>query len=115
MDNRELDAQVAEFMGKPFRKPTHGSCCTCQTCGWDYDNCQCGYSEYIEKAWRVVEKMRERGLYITVVSQKDDYLVTVSEYLSQPSSYVHRFGVRADTAPLAICKAALKAVENDHE
>ena len=42
---KELDALVAEIMGRPFRKPTHGSCCTCQTCGYHYDDCQCGYSE----------------------------------------------------------------------
>ena len=23
------------------RKPTHGPCCTCQTCGWHYDDCIC--------------------------------------------------------------------------
>ena len=27
------------------RKPGHGPCCTCQSCGYDYDNCVCQYSE----------------------------------------------------------------------
>lgn len=25
----------------PTRKPTHGTCCTCQDCGWDHDCCVC--------------------------------------------------------------------------
>ena len=24
-------------------KPTHGSCCTCQKCGHDHDECICQY------------------------------------------------------------------------
>lgn len=27
------------------RKPTHGNCCTCQTCGEYHDDCQCGEIE----------------------------------------------------------------------
>lgn len=30
----------AMFNGKP-RKPDHGSCCTCQQCGYFYDDCIC--------------------------------------------------------------------------
>ncbi len=26
-------------------QPTHGPCCTCQTCGHDYDNCICQFFE----------------------------------------------------------------------
>ena len=25
----------------PIKKPTHGSCCTCQTCGYYHDECIC--------------------------------------------------------------------------
>jgi len=31
-----------------FRKPTHGTCCTCQDCGWYHDECICGDNEIIE-------------------------------------------------------------------
>ena len=31
---------AAMFNGKP-RKPDHGSCCTCQKCGYFYDDCIC--------------------------------------------------------------------------
>jgi len=33
---------------KPNQKPSHGSCCTCQTCGYDYDNCNCTIREIIK-------------------------------------------------------------------
>ena len=32
---------------KPHRKPTHGSCCTCQDCGYYHDECVCGDNEII--------------------------------------------------------------------
>ena len=32
---------------KPNRKPTHGSCCTCQACGYYHDGCVCEDNEII--------------------------------------------------------------------
>jgi len=29
------------------RKPTHGPCCTCQTCGHHHDDCVCNYNELL--------------------------------------------------------------------
>ena len=29
-------------------KPTHGPCCTCQTCGYGFDDCICWENEKIE-------------------------------------------------------------------
>ena len=29
------------------RKPTHGSCCTCQECGYDHDDCVCLHNEIV--------------------------------------------------------------------
>jgi len=41
--------EVSElFVDQPIvqtRKPTHGNCCTCQTCGEYHDDCQCGEIE----------------------------------------------------------------------
>lgn len=48
-----LDARVAEALGTPWMKPTHGTCCTCQDCGWPHDQCKCGYSTDIAAAWEV--------------------------------------------------------------
>ena len=30
-------------------KPTHGSCCTCQDCGHDYDECICEHNNLLAK------------------------------------------------------------------
>jgi hypothetical protein len=32
----------------PHRKPTHGNCCTCQTCGYHYDYCVCDHNNTID-------------------------------------------------------------------
>ena len=31
----------------PTRKPSHGPCCTCQTCGQSHDECVCEHNELI--------------------------------------------------------------------
>lgn len=33
---------------QPFIKPSHGPCCTCQTCGYHHDDCVCEDNEIIE-------------------------------------------------------------------
>jgi len=30
-----------ECVGRDIKKVTHGTCCTCQYCGHDYDDCRC--------------------------------------------------------------------------
>ncbi len=43
--------------------PGHGPCCTCQTCGHDYDNCRCQENacvemcEYVEALERKIAKL----------------------------------------------------------
>lgn len=32
----------------PSEKPTHGPCCTCQTCGRDHDTCICGHNDTLD-------------------------------------------------------------------
>jgi hypothetical protein len=59
---RELDARCARALNMAWTKPTHGRCCTCQVCGWDYDNCQCGYTEDPEKARLLEDEIERRGL-----------------------------------------------------
>lgn len=103
---RELDALIAEkVMGKPWRKPTHGTCCTCQTCGWPNDNdCQCGYSEDIARAWEVVEKL-DLFEYYKLRGCDPCWWIACDDDDSVPLIY------GAATAPLAICLAALKTME----
>ena len=30
-------------------KPTHGNCCTCQTCGYAHEDCVCSHNELLKK------------------------------------------------------------------
>lgn len=41
---------------KEHIKPTHGSCCTCQDCGYYYDECVCSDNEIITK---IQKRLRE--------------------------------------------------------
>ncbi len=64
-------------------------------------------SYHISDAWLVVEKMKEQGFLFRIEISMDD-----GKYIAQffnrntKKSYIDR----AETAPLAICKAAKKAV-----
>lgn len=74
----------------------------------------CPYREYstsIEGAWQVLEKMRARGFALCVLTTAKGYLVTVTVL-----SYGEYCGMEirqetAASAPLAICRAALAALE----
>jgi hypothetical protein len=61
--NTELNRAVSEAMGKPWRKPTHGTCCTCQTCGQYYDDgCLCDWTDDSEKSVLLEDEIERRGL-----------------------------------------------------
>lgn len=62
MHDQALDEQVARLLGTPWTKPHHGPCCTCQTCGWEYDECQCRYSKDVEKTPLLMAEIARRGL-----------------------------------------------------
>lgn len=51
-----LDAAVAKAEGFPWRKPSHGPCCTCQDCGYAHDDCQCGYSNEWEMGGPIIQR-----------------------------------------------------------
>lgn len=39
---KEKAKMIEEMEGQiKIRKPTHGTCCTCQVCGYDKDDCYC--------------------------------------------------------------------------
>ena len=108
-----LNELVAEARGTPFRKPTHGTCCTCQRCGYHHDDCQCYYAEDIEEAWRLVEEM-------TKDDKADCEIETWGE--SYPlgkwsacfyNSHVHA-ACNGDTVPMAICRAYLLAKMDEY-
>jgi len=67
------------------------------------------YSTNISAAWEVVEKMRERALCVTLewtITDGWDFSIT-------PHDFPYEFCIKenASSIPLAICLAALKAVE----
>lgn len=43
-----VDKTTDDIIDLLKRKPTHGSCCTCQKCGHDYDDCVCNAIWYLE-------------------------------------------------------------------
>lgn len=106
---RELDALVAEHvMGyecvcsdEPVDCPVHYA--------EDLDTLL-PYSTDIAAAWPVVERMRElRWVFSLCTLNAGDFycIFKVHEFSSRPSA-IH--DARADTAPHAICLAALRAV-----
>ena len=69
----------------------------------------------IADAWLVVEKMRERGLYIDLRASSSGYFAMWSRAgRDDEDIWVTGSSHVADDAPLAICLAALKALENTH-
>lgn len=72
------------------------------------------YSSEIEAAWRVVEKVKGNSHQDLLTIQQEDmhpgsWEVGWMEYLPYEGGCLKRSSV-ADTVPLAICRAALKAV-----
>ena len=75
------------------------------------------YSSYISDAWEVAERMRELDQYICPQIYWDDndglepgyWVAEFNRYAKKTSDYRHYEAV-AETAPLAICRAALLMV-----
>lgn len=63
------------------------------------------YSLDIAAAWQVVEKMRERPVYVVVEPHPDYWRAVVYD-----ENWYFVVSEHADTAPFAICLAALRAV-----
>lgn len=67
------------------------------------------YTTDIAAAWRVVEKLRAQGVYLDVRSESAAYGVSGFDRSKNQIIASHR----TPTAPLAICRAALAAVESE--
>ena len=92
MNNRELDAKMAELMGWTpieFESDYHRWC----------------PSTDIADAWLVVEKIKIRFSLTSLKTFKN------GKWLCRTGDRMNVITVIADTAPLAICRAALMAVE----
>jgi Phage ABA sandwich domain len=64
----------------------------------------------IRVAWQVVEKLRDRYVYMNLTNNDDSYCCELMEQDLENSSRYFTYYADAETAPLAICLAALKAV-----
>lgn len=117
---REMDALVAaKVMGLLWDEAR------CRICGWPLksvaeegcvlENCSlrppperradepARYSTDIAAAWEVFAKVSEHDVRLSVARSAGGWKVFDHRYADVPS-------IEADTAPLAICRAALKAV-----
>lgn len=122
---RELDALVAEkVMGCKPKKRHDGWVCTCddtdhavQSDNHDIPYLM-AYSTDIAAAWEVVEKLHDGppplvvivGGYISAGMGNVPWVCEISNGITGPSQYVKKVEAFAETAPLAICLAALRAI-----
>jgi hypothetical protein len=115
LEGRELDEKMAELMGWEKRIGItevwvdEMGFVMATVAAWQP-------STDIAAAMLVVEKMRERGIYIAIVAQKDDYLITASDFHPHINCYHYLLDLRADSfekLPEAICRAARMAAEEE--
>ena len=77
---------------------------------WHWKHTTKNYSDDIGAAWEVVKKIKEMGWSLSIIEHADpagDYVV---EILRRDLVGDKIFVCRAETAPLAICRAALSVV-----
>lgn len=124
---RELDALVhAKVMGHPEQcwhpnaekvDPKHTTLIRCPDCGETFGDSTYvlalstlpRYSTDIAAAWSVVEKMRGEGVYIDVQPRCDRWDTVAGWQGPDDGDIWEQVSLTADTAPLAICLAALRA------
>ena len=107
--DRDIDRRVAELvMWRQWRKPDDNRY-TCQICGEIVGDCACGYSTKVEKAHAVIARMGELGWTWDVIGplyEHDPIEVRFTMRLGEK-----RVKARDKSFPLAVCKAALAAME----
>ena len=120
MENIEISKQIAKFMGTPFRKPTHGTCCSCQVCGHYFDDCQCDYATDIEMTIKVLHKLNKDGGCYSLINDDFGNWACVSDGI-QPAEekfeggttfFIDDIGLWADTIEMAICLAAIETTKD---
>lgn len=108
---RELDGLIAEkVMGWTYKTFPDGACPTVKHWHGPKDECLLPrYSIDIAAAWQVVEEMNNREIGMELYRFNSEAMPKAHEcrFYEDSSGY---WSASADTAPLAICLAALKAV-----
>ena len=56
---KEGDLKGQDFLEKSKKGTVHGSCCTCQTCGYFYDDCICYHNDLLKKINELVIELNE--------------------------------------------------------
>lgn len=54
-----LKKQIGSLDIKPNIKPSHGSCCTCQVCGYSYEDCNCLAREAVKEIDHALTSLKE--------------------------------------------------------
>jgi len=111
---RELDALVAERLGA-IKVIPYGTSEGDFFCHWGntpdgggISRPLCHYSTSIAAAWELVEKLKGDSCTIDISSATPGWICMIDVL------HGHGAEVRADTAPLAICLAFLKATEENN-
>lgn len=117
-----LDARIAEWWGAPFRRPTHGSCCTCQICGHCNDECMCDWGEDEDRVGQVLDRLVEQGYEPALVYDKLTKQWTLCLHAQESSDICH--GLKRDlggdparwqpTRPLAVAAAVVALMDEEH-
>ena len=75
---------------KPNITPKHGACCTCQHCGYHYDECNCVarmWTDVIEQATnKILTRIQQESLQAKI-EQNDNFRNIVLDVISKQNSY----------------------------
>ena len=107
---RELDTLVAEKVLR-WKRQERGRSSSLPWPHWISDGTTYlelpRFSEDVGDAWEIVRELIKRGLHVSLDSDGSGW---TADFTPNP---LVTFFTCADTAPLAICRAALRVVENE--
>ena len=76
-------------------KPSHGSCCTCQTCGWDYDNCVCDHNRILSAINSLAASTESE-----LIKERDSLKAKLDEFTKRLCDYRDFVGADSGTVRL---------------
>ena len=86
---RMLDLKDGQKIDKC--KPTHGPCCTCQKCGYSFDDCKCWENDKIEICEYVEATQAENAKLKELVNIKNEFLAVYRTGKNVPEKVWTRF------------------------